>query len=264
MYHNEVADYYDHDARTGYEERAGDNVILARIRGHFRELTLPYVRGDVLEIGCGPGYDVCWLASRFPGSRFTALDISPEMVELTRHRIAGKGVSNAKVLLGDAEHLQTHFSPESMDLVYVYFGALNTVEDLNAAAAEITGILKPGGTAVLTWVNKWYLRELLVQLLKLKPRAAMARLRKTWGGYSTSRFLPSRCYSPGTIINAFSDMECIRKHGYSIVFPAWYNAHKITGNPEKADRLWKLDQMLQKTPFWSCGEYTLFIFQKPL
>ncbi|MFO7614257.1 MAG: hypothetical protein R6W71_06420 [Bacteroidales bacterium] len=47
------------------------------------------------------------------------------------------------------------------------FEALNTMADLHASAASIHELLAPEGCAVLTFVNKWYLQEMLVQALLL-------------------------------------------------------------------------------------------------
>ncbi len=260
-YYTKVESYYDEDAVLGFEARADGNRSLERIRNDFRDITIRYPFTHALEIGCGPGFDVHWFAAKYPGRRFTAVDISASMVELTRTRLERDRLSNATVFRSDERTLVEMFGEASFDLVYVYFGALNTVENLHSAAKEIKRLLKPGGIAVVTFVNKWYLRELLVQLVKLNFKTAFARLGKVWGGYSVSRHLPSHCYSPSRIKNAFQDFTLLERKGYSIVYPPWYNDHKIKNNPAKADRLWGMDQKLQNTPFWAHGEYLLFVFR---
>jgi SAM-dependent methyltransferase len=260
-YYSEVAGYYDEDADLGFESRAGGNRSLERIRNDFRNITIRYPFEKALEIGCGPGFDVHWFASNFPGRKFTAVDISARMTELTRARLAKDNLTNAEVVRSDERSLISQFGPGSFDLVYVYFGALNTVENLDAAAAEIRKLLRPGGIAVLTFVNKWYLRELVVQLARFNFKTAFARLGKVWGGYSVTRHLPSHCYSAGRIRRAFREFALLERKGYSILYPAWYNDHKIRNNPAKADRLWNLDQRLQGSPLWAAGEYMLFVFR---
>jgi hypothetical protein len=115
---------------------------------------------------------------------------------------------------------------------------------------------------VLTFVNKWYLRELVVQLIKGRVKGAFARIRRVWGGYSPDRYLPSRCYSPSQIKKAFSELKLLRRKGYSIFFPAWYNFKKMEGKNKRLHKLWKLDQRIQNSFLWSKGEYTLFVFEK--
>lgn len=261
-YYSEVASYYDEDALLGFESRANVNTSLDRIRNDFRKITTQHSFSKVLEIGCGPGFDVHWFATNYPDANFTAVDISDEMVKLTKKRLSADNLKNAEVCQSDERSLVSKFGEKSFDLIYVYFGALNTVSDLNYTAEQINKLLVPNGIAVLTFVNKWYMRELLVQVLKLNFRVAFARLGKVWGGYSVTRFLPSHCYSPGKIKRVFGMFKLLKRKGYSIFYPPWYNDHKIRNNPSKADSLWERDQKIQNTGLWSKGEYTLFVFQK--
>jgi SAM-dependent methyltransferase len=262
-FHQSVADYYDQDVDFGFEQRANENPLLEKIRDDFRAITVKYPFNDVLEIGCGPGFDLAWFAETYPENSFTGIDISPKMVELAKTRIKSRGLENAKVFVHDERGMKEQFGEASFDLVYVYFGALNTVSDLSKTADDIRSLLQPGGYAVLTFVNKWYLREMFVQALKLNFKVAFARLRKEWGGYSPNRHLPSRCYSPKEILESFPGFELIERKGYSIFFPAWYNPHKVKGRMGKANKLWDRDERLQQTSWWSKGEYTLFVFRKP-
>jgi SAM-dependent methyltransferase len=261
-YHEVVSDYYDKDANLGFENRAGENPLLERIRNDFRRITVRYSFHHVLEIGCGPGFDVAWFAEQYPEAQITGVDISAEMVQLASTRIHKKGLNNAKVLRCDERELTAHFTSGQFDLIYVYFGALNTVTDLGKTALTIEKLLKPQGHAVLTFVNKWYLREMIVQMIKINFKQAFARIRKIWGGYSPERYLPSRCYSPRQVKRSFKNLQLIEKQGYSIFFPAWYNFKKALGDPARLDRLWRFDKKLQKTCLWSKGEYTLFVFRK--
>lgn len=261
-YHNTVSSYYDADVSLGFEKRAGENPLLEKIRADFRQITSRYASGNALEIGCGPGFDVAWYASENKGSRVIGIDISPEMVRLAEDRIKDSGLGNTQVICMDERDLSDNFSEREFGLIFVFFGALNTVSDLERTAADISRLLEPGGHAVLTFVNKWYLREMLVQLIKGRIGGAFARIRKVWGGYSPDRYLPSRCYSPAQVQKAFPGMKVKRRKGYSILFPAWYNFKKVAGKHQRLRRLWKLDQLLQNTFLWSKGEYTLFVFEK--
>ena len=261
-YHQTVSSYYDKDVDLGFEERAGENPLLEKIRSDFRQITSKYASGRALEIGCGPGFDVEWYASAYPNASITGIDISPEMVRLAKKRIRESGPGNADLKCMDERELTENFSEEEFNLIFVFFGALNTVSDLEKTASDISMLLEPGGHAVLTFVNKWYLREMLVQLIKGKIRGAFARIRKVWGGYSPDRYLPSRCYSPKQLQKAFSELKVLHRKGYSIMFPAWYNFKKFAGKGQKLDRLWKMDQRIQNTFLWSKGEYTLFVFEK--
>ena len=67
-----------------------------------------------------------------------------------------------------------------VDTVFVYFGALNTSKDLKKVAAGISQVLEPGGVAILTFVNRWYLFDILWNALLLRPRKSLARLGEIW------------------------------------------------------------------------------------
>ncbi|MDZ7742141.1 MAG: methyltransferase domain-containing protein [Bacteroidota bacterium] len=261
-FYENVSSYYNKDAELGFEDRAGENPLLEKIRNDFRHTTIKYPFENALEIGCGPGFDVAWFAGEFPEREITGVDIAPKMVDLAKQRIQKQNLNNARVLLSDERDLTKLFKTESFDLIYVYFGALNTAANLGFAASQIQNLLKPTGHAVLSFVNKWYLREMIVQSIKLNVKTAFARLGKEWGGYSIDRHLPSRCYSPVEIRKAFADFELMEKKGYSILFPAWYNYKKYLGRHEKLEKLWQKDLQLQNTQWWSKGEYTLFVFRK--
>jgi SAM-dependent methyltransferase len=259
-YYKEVGEYYDKDVELGFEKRADTNTSLQRIRGHFRTYVSKQKFTNALEIGCGPGLDAEWFGQSFPDKKLHAIDVSAEMAKTADGRTSGFG----KVRVSQAtEHDLSDLPNAPFDMTYVFFGALNTVNSLPDAADRIYSSMQPGGVAVLTFVNKWYMRELLVNLLKLRFKVAFARIRTVWGGYSNFRFLASRCYTPSNIRKAFKSFNELDHRGYSILFPAWYNHHKIKGNNDKANRLWEFDEKLNKTPLWQFGEYTLFVFQKP-
>jgi len=260
-YYEKVGQYYDKDVERGFENRADTNTSLQRIRDDFRTYVAKQSFSTALEIGCGPGLDAEWFGSQFPDKKLCAIDVSAEMVKSATKRtmsLNNVGVKQA------TEHDLVDLENRPFDLCYVFFGALNTVDSLPVAAEKIYDSMTPGGIAVLTFVNKWYLRELLVNLLKLRIRVAFSRIRKVWVGYSPTRFLASKCYTPSTIRKSFRSFNELDHQGYSILFPAWYNQHKFKGQEDKANRLWELDKKLNKTPFWKYGEYTLFVFQKPL
>ena len=50
---------------------------------------------DVADVGCGQGHAINVMASAFPGSRFTGLDLSEEAISVARAEAARLGLSNA-------------------------------------------------------------------------------------------------------------------------------------------------------------------------
>lgn len=92
-----------------------DTVAWLVSRGLWRRWTLaalPYLRGRVLEIGCGTGYVQHALATQHPGAA-VGLDASPQMLALTRRRVQQAGPianlvhAHAQAMPFPAAHFQT-------------------------------------------------------------------------------------------------------------------------------------------------------------
>jgi len=261
-YYSTVENYYDGDAHD-FDARYWRNPALQRIRQDFREEVKRFRFDNMLEVGYGTGLDLEHFAATFPGARIAGIDISGEMQRVAKKRLSAAGLSNAVALKGSVEEIDALTGDRKFDMVCVFFGALNTVSNLKQAAAHLERCTAPGGILVLSFVNKHYVGGMVIELLKLRFRAAFSRLRAIWGGYSPSKYLPSRCYSPGQIEEAFRDFVVLKKKGYSILHPAWYY-HRFNRLLRRVSPwLWRADELLNKTPLWQFGEYTLFVFQKP-
>jgi len=261
-FYRQIEDYYDADAGD-FDARYLRNPVLQRIRQDFREEVKRYPFSRMLEIGYGTGLDLIHFARIHPDAEVFGIDISGEMCRISREKITSLGLSNARAAQGSVEDIASAFPGKAFDMIYVFFGALNTVEDLSVAASTLSSITTPGGLMVLSFVNKHYLAGMFIESLKFRFRAAFSRLRKEWGGYSPTQYLPSRCYSPSEVQRAFQDVDLIRRRAYSILHPAWYY-HGLNRRLGRLRRvLWWVDKMLNKTPLWRFGEYSLFVFQKP-
>lgn len=99
---------------------------------------------DVLEVGCGVGFNLRKLAERHPECRFTGFDLLPEHVE--RARRDAEGLTNVTFQQGSFEPL-----PEGLGAYDVAFGieTLCYARDPDAVAASIAARLRPGGRFVM-------------------------------------------------------------------------------------------------------------------
>jgi arsenite methyltransferase len=100
--------------------------------------------GDkVLDIGSGSGTDVLLAAQAVgPSAQVIGLDLTTAMLEKLQASVAAAGVSNARALEGNAEHIPL---PDASVDVVTSNGVLNLVPDKRAAFAEIHRVLRPGG-----------------------------------------------------------------------------------------------------------------------
>jgi arsenite methyltransferase len=100
--------------------------------------------GDtVLDIGSGSGTDLL-LAARTVGGDGHAigLDMTAAMLEKVARSVAAAGVSNVRLLEGNAEKIPL---PDGSVDVVTSNGVLNLVPDKRTAFAEIHRVLRPGG-----------------------------------------------------------------------------------------------------------------------
>jgi ubiquinone/menaquinone biosynthesis C-methylase UbiE len=260
-YNAKVGAYYDEDSAQ-FESRYRVNETARKIRNSFREETEKFQFTQALEIGFGPGVDLVYYGKKYPDRIFYGVDVSAGMLAYASGKVQKAGLSNVVLMQGSVETLAEDIGGKKFDLIYVYFGALNTVTDLALAAGSIEQVLAPGGKLVITTINKWHLAGMLVPMFKGRFSIAFQRLRKIWGGYSPGRHLDSKCYTPRDIARAFSSFDVIRRRGYSVVFPAWYQDDLRPKLGRLYEWLWKADNLLNRTFLWSKGEYTLFVLTR--
>jgi SAM-dependent methyltransferase len=255
----ETGAYYDAFAAVA-EERYSSNHVLVRVREAFRRAVESYPAARVLDLGCGPGTDLAWFAARYPGRRYAGIDVSPRMVELARAKLADHGV---RIERGCAADLPRVFPSERFDLIYSFFGPLNTEPQLDRAVAALAQAVAPGGVLVLTFVGRTYLADSALHLLRGRPGQAVARLANRWRGYAPQAPLRAWLYFPRQIEARFAPaFQVERREGFSILYPAWYRAHRFHPDGALMRALWIADRMLNRTPLWSVGEHLLYALRR--
>ena len=251
--------YYDAFAEVA-EERYTSNHVLVRVREAFRRAVEPHPAASVLDLGCGPGTDLAWFAARYPGRRYAGIDVSPRMVELARAKLGDRGVRIAR---GCTEDIPRVFSGEQFDLVYSFFGPLNTEPDLGRAVQALTHAVAPGGVLVLTFVSRTFILDTAMHLLRGRLRRAMARFFNRWRGYSEQTPLAASLFFPRQIEARFAPaFQVERREGFSIIYPAWYRADRFRPNGRAVRALWIADRALNRTPLWSAGEHLLYVLRR--
>ena len=103
-------------------------------------LFAPYVRGAVLEVGCGVGTFTKRLAAAPSVTSLLSIDISESAVSRCRASVADPAVD---IRVADVRDVAGAF-----DLV-VCMNVLEHIEDDRAALSHMLGLLKPGGTLFL-------------------------------------------------------------------------------------------------------------------
>jgi SAM-dependent methyltransferase len=111
--------------------------LQRRHTAHIRQELLGDLRGDILDVGIGPGTN---FEHYGPGPRVVALDYNEHMLTMAR-RARAPGAS-IELVHGDAMALP--FPDASFD-AYVTTLVLCSVPDLDGALAEAWRVLRPGG-----------------------------------------------------------------------------------------------------------------------
>ena len=141
------------------DEIVSDNPIHQRLFKAYVVAT-EYIRGDVLEVGCGEGRGVSTLLER--ATSFTAVDKIKEVIDgLQRKYPTGKFISMNIPPFGGLQD-------DAYDCI-VSFQVIEHIQNDELFLKEIHRVLKPGGTALLTTPNRkmslsrnpWHIREYL-------------------------------------------------------------------------------------------------------
>ena len=105
----------------------------------------------ILDVATGTA-DVALQASSLQADKIIGVDISDEMLELGRKKIAGRNLQN-KITLQYADSENLPFENNKFDAATVAFGVRN-FEHLEKGIEEVYRVLKPGGIFVVLEFSK--------------------------------------------------------------------------------------------------------------
>ena len=131
------------------ESRAAHYFIDRKVDAALSAVGLP-ASAEVLEVGCSFGQMTFLLAERFRA--VTAVDLSPDAVDLTRRRAERYGVGNLTLDVADAEALP--YADDRFDGAFSW-SVLRYVPGPAQALAEMFRVLRPGGRLAADFPNKY-------------------------------------------------------------------------------------------------------------
>jgi len=119
--------------------------------------------GRVLEVGCGRGVGLPLLLSEFGATHAEGVDLDPRQIARARKRLNAMFGDRLGLHIASVEELP--FPDASFDAVFD-FGILHHVPLWQSGVAEISRVLKPGGTFFFEEVtraalNRWTYRTFL-------------------------------------------------------------------------------------------------------
>ncbi len=148
-----VRDYYNQNAEREWQRvetplsRIEFASALWLIQKYFPK------QGQIADIGGGPGRYTIHLLQQ--GYRVTLLDLSEALLRVAQSQLNALGLQ-AQVVLGDARHLDA-LSAESFDAALLMGPMYHLIEaeGRQQALRHLRRILRPGGTALITYLNAW-------------------------------------------------------------------------------------------------------------
>jgi SAM-dependent methyltransferase len=257
-------------AADGFDQRFGQLLSVAAQRRTVREYLLrifpPGAR--LLELGAGTGEDAVRLLEH--GYRVLLTDGSPSMIaqaaaKIRRASFEDRAEVEQLVLerLDSFAERRRHRGSAPFDGVYSNFAAFNCVADPAALAAPLAALLRPGAAFIPVVFGPWCPGEVLVQLLRGDPRAAVRRLRRSPVPASIGgRAFPVWYRSPAAWARALVPYFRLRRvRGVGILVPPSGAEPWISRYPRLVRALEALDRVLT-TPLARLGDHLLLHFER--
>ncbi|HEU4630438.1 MAG TPA: class I SAM-dependent methyltransferase [Gemmatimonadaceae bacterium] len=252
---------------ASFDERYGAwRSVDAQRRAVRAVLLRAFPRGaHVLEIGGGTGEDARWLARH--GRTVQLTDASPSMIrvaaaKLRPHTLPAPLVLPAEGLAQLAEARQAA-GETPFDGAFSNFAALNCVADLAPVGQALARLVRPGGQLVLVLFGPCPPGEVVVQLARREPRAALRRLARgdvpaRLGG----REFTVRYHRPGQVTRALAPwFQPVARRGIGVFVPPSAAEPWISHHPRILQVMEALDRVASR-PLALLGDHLLFQLER--
>jgi SAM-dependent methyltransferase len=239
--------------------------VAAQRRAVRAELLRVFPRGGrILEIGGGTGTDATFLAKR--GFEMLLTDPSPTMVELAKAKLVPLG-SLARIAAGEdmVEFAANHLAEggAKFDGAFSNFAPLNCVMELEPVARGLARLLKPGASAMLVLFGTFCPGEMIVEVLRGRPRLALRRRKR---GEVPARLAKREFdvvyHRRVELVRAFAPwFELEKRVGIGVAVPPSAAEPWISEHPRLLAAMELLDRGLAR-PLAMLGDHVLYQFRR--
>ena len=249
-----------------YDRSNAENPTLVEMRRRTRATFEAFVPpgASVLDLGCGPGTDDEYLATR--GYRLTAIDWSPAMVAEARRRVRAAGVDDRVDVMALGIHEIDRLAPTMFDAACSNFGPLNCVPDPVRAAGLIADRLRPGGVLVASVIGRVCPWEIALYLARGDWARARIRFARNLvpvplgGGTVWTQYYSTRAFER---IFATAGLSRVYLRTLGLFVPPPYLQAFVRRHPALVGRLQRLEDAVGDWPgIRAWGDHFLIVLRK--
>lgn len=218
----------------------------------------------VLEIGCGPGLDAVRLGHL--GYVVHATDVSPGMVAEARALVEREAltarVTSAVMPIERVGDLGEASAP---DVVYSSLGALNCVDRLDVALADLGALLRPGGIVVASIMGRWCPWEISYYLSRGDWRRALVRARRPARVPMMGHEVRTLYYAPKDVARAAREAGFVVRElrALGLVVPPPYLSDRLVGHRRMLTALLRVEDCVAAWPgLRHYGDHFLVVLQR--
>jgi tRNA (cmo5U34)-methyltransferase len=147
----DISSHFDESLAAKYDRRIR---LFCPSYDALHQMIVPWLKNlpeqsSFLSAGAGTGAEIFTLGKCFPFWQFTAVDVSPDMLNACKNRVADAGMANRVVFFNG--RLQEYQSPAPFDAASSVFVShfIKGREEKLAYFRSIAASLKPGGLFIL-------------------------------------------------------------------------------------------------------------------
>lgn len=258
---------FDSEAEN-YDNHIFGNRINKLLRERSLETIFGYLKPSfrVLEIGCGSGTETIEVLKN--ECSVVAVDISGSMIRKVKEKAVQAGLSHNlstfKLRASQLSEILNIYGPESFDLIYSTFGALNCDSEIENIPPILAHLLRKGGHFIAGVYNKYCVSELLINLTLLHFNRLSWRLRNPIPEGHSRFCIDVYSFSPGEFNSMFKGhLKLVRSFGVPVLIPPSNFKRFMDLTGKRFEKMSSVDRKLAGVwPFKYLGDHFISVFEK--